>query len=93
MMRHWGRWRPRRCAFEFAVDAFQAVGGAHADAVGFRQGEDAKAVGKIGFCPLGQFGSLGAPAFDGGFEQAFCLDAVGGVEDSANGAGDRDTSI
>ena len=58
-------------AFEFLVDPFQGVAGAQPELVGQWQGEDAEALGQVGFQPGGECGSAGGIEGDDFLETAF----------------------
>ena len=80
-------------AFEFLVDPFQSVAGAEAELPGWRQGEDGKALGQVGFHPGGEFGSAGGIEGHDFLEAAFGGWTIGAVEHTANGLGDGDPLV
>ena len=75
-------------AFEFLVDPFQSVAGAEAELLGWRQGEDGKTLGQVGFHPGGEFGSVGGIEGDDFLEASFRSRSIRAVEHAADGFGD-----
>ena len=75
-------------AFEFLVDPFQGVAGAHSGLVGEWQSEDGEALGQVSFHPGGEFGSTGGIESDDFFEAAFGGRPIRAVEHTADGFGD-----
>lgn len=74
-------------AFEFHVDAFQSIGGAHSFLVCRRQGEHGEALREIFFHPAGQLGGAFSVVRDDFLEPLFCRVASGAFENAADGAG------
>ena len=76
-------------AFEFLVDPFQGVAGAHASLVGHGQGEDGQALRQVDFHPGGELGSGRGIEGDDLLEAALGGRTVGAAENTANGFGDH----
>ena len=75
-------------ALDLAVDAFEAVGGAQADALAERKVKGCEAFGQIFLGPLGELRRLGLPGIERLAQESFGLGLVGRVEDGADAQGD-----
>ena len=71
-------------AFEFLVDPFQRVAGAHFLLVGAGQGENREALREVFFQPRGEFGGAGGVVGDDFLEALFGGGATGAFKDAAD---------
>ena len=78
----------RGAAFEFLVDAFERIGGAHSFLVGGGEHEHREPLRQIFLHPGREFGSGFGVVGDDLLEPLFCGEATGAFEYAADGAGD-----
>ena len=75
-------------ALKFHVHSFQGVGGAQSALVRHREGKASEALGQVFFHPSRELGCRLGVGGDDFFEPGLGAEAVGTVEDRANGLGD-----
>ena len=75
-------------AFEFLVDAFERIGGAHSFLVRGGEREHREALRQVFLHPGREFGGGFGVVGDDFLEPLFCGEATGAFEDAADGTGD-----